>query len=161
MRQNFGIRWNYFEPLHTIWSWESYKKFVKPQFHPWNEDCNGNSFQDTMKRYLCSIWQTEFQYNFQLNLCSAYKAPHTKHITSFILITPPSGMYHCHPHFTEKETEAQRSRKTWPRSPYEQGSQDLAQDYLLTCLIIGGSFKWMQPWDDNHFTISHHTFLHP
>ena len=70
-------------------------------------------------------------------------------------------MYHCHPHFTEKETEAQRNRKTWPRSHSEQSSQDLAQAYLLTCLIIGGSFKWMQPWDDNHFTISHHTFLHP
>lgn len=63
-----------------------------------------------MKIYLYSIWQTEFQHNFQLNLCSAYKAPHTKHITSFILITTPSGKYHCHPHFTEKEK--QRHKET-------------------------------------------------
>lgn len=90
-----------------------------------------------MKIYLYSIWQTEFQYNFQLNLCSAYKAPHTKHITSFILIATPRGSTIAIP-ISQKRKQAQRSRKTWPRSHYEQSSQlaaGLAQAYLLTCLL--------------------------
>lgn len=129
MEQSFRIRWNYFDTVYTLWSWESFRKLLTLSF-----TCKMRIMKRAFRilwSYICRVFG---KLSFNKIIVSYIYAVLTKslilkHIISFVLITPPRGKYYCHPHFTEKKTEAQRNGKTWPRS-HSRAARILAQAAL-------------------------------
>lgn len=55
MEQSFRIRWNHFEPLYTLWSWETFRKLLSLNFTHEMRIIMKTAFR-ILWRYICTVF---------------------------------------------------------------------------------------------------------
>lgn len=127
-----------FWALNTPWSWESYRKLLSLSFTCEMRMVMKRIFR-LLKLYLQSLsyWEHYIIYPQQHQVKN-----------SMISISQKRKQRHkIMKGFVQGHTSKWEA-KIWPKQ----------SDFALLFILLYLSFKWMQSWDYNYFTISHYTF---